>query len=251
MELARPIVLSIAGFDPSGGAGILADIKTFEQHKVYGLGVSTAQTLQTEEVFYTIKWEDKSNIITALKTMLSAYDIKCIKIGIVEDMECLDNIVDVIHRYNKEIKIVIDTIFTSSTGFKFREQATDREKMLHCFSKAYLITPNYEEVLLLMPSENAKVAAKELSKFTNVLLKGGHNMLEEGTDYLYSGKEVIKINSREANVAPKHGSGCVLSSAITAQLALGKDLLTACVNAKEYITSFLESNTSKLGYHYV
>ena len=76
-------------------------------------------------------------------------------------------------------------------------------------------------------------------------------MLEEGTDYLYSGKEVIKINSREANVAPKHGSGCVLSSAITAQLALGRDLLTACVNAKEYITSFLESNTSKVGYHYV
>ena len=74
METKRPIVLSIAGFDPCGGAGVLADIKTFEQLKVYGLAVNTAQTLQTENHFIAIKWEDEKDILTALEILLNQYE---------------------------------------------------------------------------------------------------------------------------------------------------------------------------------
>lgn len=251
MEMTRPIVLTIAGLDPSGGAGILADIKTFEQHKVYGLAISTAQTLQTEEAFYEIRWEEKKNILYGIGKMLSSYRITAIKIGIVQDMQTLADIVSLIYKCNDKIKIIIDTVFSSSTGFKFWETKNDTASILECFPKAYLITPNYQEVLLLSPSENAMEAASKLSIYTNVLLKGGHNIIENGVDFLYTKKEVIKINGRKTDVSPKHGSGCVLSSAITAQLALGCDLLTSCINAKEYITKFLGSNISKLGYHYV
>src|SRR5665648_1205489 len=76
MEANRPIVMSIAGFDPCGGAGILADIKTFEQHNVYGLAINTAQTVQTENDFISIRWETEDNILKALETMLAHYDVK-------------------------------------------------------------------------------------------------------------------------------------------------------------------------------
>ena len=76
-------VLSLAGFDPSGGAGLLADIKTFEQHKVYGLSISTANTLQTENKFHSIQWEKIDSVLNAVNVMLSSYYIEAIKIGIV------------------------------------------------------------------------------------------------------------------------------------------------------------------------
>ena len=87
MESNRPVVMSIAGFDPCGGAGILADIKTFEQHKVYGLGVNTSQTLQTENDFISIRWETENDILNALEKLLTHYDVKAVKIGIVENIK--------------------------------------------------------------------------------------------------------------------------------------------------------------------
>jgi hydroxymethylpyrimidine/phosphomethylpyrimidine kinase len=86
MQDKRPIVMSIAGMDPSAGAGLLADIKTFEQHKVYGLGISTAQTLQTDNQFFSIRWEETDDILEAIEKMLSNYEVKAIKIGIVKNI---------------------------------------------------------------------------------------------------------------------------------------------------------------------
>ncbi|MFX5756263.1 bifunctional hydroxymethylpyrimidine kinase/phosphomethylpyrimidine kinase, partial [Acinetobacter baumannii] len=80
MQFNRPIVMSIAGHDPCGGAGLFADIKAFEQNKVYGLGVTTAQTLQTENHFISIRWESEENILKAIEQMLSHYNIKAVKI---------------------------------------------------------------------------------------------------------------------------------------------------------------------------
>src|SRR5665648_372914 len=91
MEANRPIVMSIAGFDPCGGAGILADIKTFEQHNVYGLAINTAQTVQTENDFISIRWETEDHILKALETMLTHYNVKAVKIGIVEKISTLKN----------------------------------------------------------------------------------------------------------------------------------------------------------------
>ena len=247
----RPIVLSIAGFDPCGGAGILADIKTFEQHKVYGLAVNTAQTLQTENHFISIKWEIENDILTALETLLNQYDVTTVKIGIVENIGQLKNIVSFIHLKNQAIKIVVDTVFKSSSGFVFWNEKVNEEALMEMLAKVFLITPNYNEVLQLMPAANAKEAAQKISAHCNVLLKGGHNEEEKGVDYLYTYNSVIKLPSGNSNVSAKHGSGCVLSAAITANLALGFDLQIACANAKKYIEKFLSSNNTLLGYHHV
>ena len=251
MEANRPIVLSIAGFDPCGGAGILADIKTFEQHKVVGLAVNTAQTLQTEDHFISIKWEAEKDILTALETLLNQYDVTAVKIGIVENISQLKNIVSFIHQKNVTIKIVVDTVFKSSSGFVFWNEQINEIKLIEMLAKVFLITPNYNEVLQLMPSTTAKEAAQKISVHCNVLLKGGHNEEEKGVDYLYTKSGVVKFNPGSADGSAKHGSGCVLSAAITANIALGFSLETACENAKKYIEQFLSSNKTLLGYHHV
>lgn len=251
MEANRPVVLSIAGFDPCAGAGLLADIKTFEQHKVYGLGISTAQTLQTEDEFFTIRWEDEKDILQSLEIMLSRYDVKAVKIGIIENIDRLEKVVSFIHQKNKMVKIVIDTVIKSTSGFNFWNEKMNEELLFETLSKVFLITPNYNEAMQLLPSMNAEEAAQKLSVYCSVLLKGGHNNEETGVDYLYTKNEVIKLEATTTGVSSKHGSGCVLSAAITANLALGLDLTTSCINAKKYVEQFLSSNKTLLGYHHV
>lgn len=252
MEANRPIVVSIAGFDPSGGAGLLADAKTFEQHKVYGMGISTAQTLQTEDEFISIRWEDEADILQATETLLTRYNVKAVKIGIVENIGVLEKIVSLVYGKSNTIKMVWDTVIKSSSGFDFWGKDINNEELLKTLSKVCLITPNYNEAVQLVPlASGAKEAAEKLSGYCNVLLKGGHNEEEKGVDYLYTAEYIKKLEGGTNTMFAKHGSGCVLSAAIAANLAKGKDLITACRKGKQYIEQILSSNKSLLGYHHV
>ncbi|WP_457831488.1 bifunctional hydroxymethylpyrimidine kinase/phosphomethylpyrimidine kinase, partial [Staphylococcus aureus] len=94
------------------------------------------------------------------------------------------------------------------------------------------------EVVQLVPAADAKEAAEKISHYFSVLLKGGHNEEEQGVDYLYYNGKVVKLNPNVVTVFPKHGSGCVLSSAITANIALGYGLEEACSKAKVYTEKF-------------
>lgn len=250
MQEKRPIVMSVAGMDPSAGAGLLADIKTFEQHRVYGLGICTAQTLQTDNQFFSIRWEETDDILEAIEKMLLNYKVKAIKIGIVKNICALDQIVSLINIIDSNIKIIVDPVIKSSTGFSFWNKI-DQAVLLDLLSKIFLVTPNYHEVLQLFPSPDAKKSAKQLSNYCNVLLKGGHNKEEAGVDYLYTQNRVEKMIAETENIFPKHGSGCVLSAAITANIALGNDLAVSSKKAKKYIEQFLSSNEILLGNHYV
>ena len=93
MQESRPFVLTIAGFDPSGGAGVLADAKTFEQHRVYGFAVNTGNTIQTENEFYEMQWTDIDFILKSLDKLLQNYTVKAVKIGIVPSLDYLKEIV--------------------------------------------------------------------------------------------------------------------------------------------------------------
>lgn len=252
MEANRPIVISIAGVDPSGGAGLLADIKTFEQHKIYGLGVSTAQTLQTEDEFIGIRWENQKDILQSIETMLFHYHVKAVKIGIVENMGILEKIVSMVHNKKNAIKIVWDTVIKSTSSFNFWNNEIDDEQLYQTLEMVDVITPNYDEAVQLVSNiSDAKEAAQKLSAYCNVLLKGGHNEAEIGVDYLYTKNGVERLEGKTHKMFAKHGSGCVFSAAIAANLALDKQLTTACKNAKQYIEQFLSSNKTLLGYHHV
>nr|HYG49900.1 hydroxymethylpyrimidine/phosphomethylpyrimidine kinase [Flavobacteriales bacterium] len=250
MQQQRPYVLTVAGFDPSGGAGLLADVKTFEQHKVYGLGVSTANTLQTEDKFYSVEWENIENVLKAVDIMLDTYPVKVIKTGIVPSFDYLYAIVSRINHKNPKIKIVVDPVIKSSSGFEFHGPATsgNLQKVL---SNVYLITPNLYEATRLTGNTDSKKAAKELSAHCHVLLKGGHAETNTGVDYLFTHENCFALEPENTGVPSKHGSGCVLSASIAANLARDYDLTTSCKRAKTYVEAFLTSNRSLLGFHYV
>ncbi|MDP5199396.1 hydroxymethylpyrimidine/phosphomethylpyrimidine kinase [Flavobacterium sp. DG2-3] len=246
MSANRPFVLTIAGLDPSGGAGILADIKTFEQHKVTGFAISTANTIQTENQFYEIQWTDLSFVIRSIETMFLNYKISVAKIGIVSSLYDLNRIVSTVKRLSSSTKIVWDPVLKSTTKFEFMniENRLDLNKIL---SKIDLITPNYHEMKILFP----EFVLIENQFPTNVLLKGGHNEKAIGTDRLFLKDEILELFPSEKKCSEKHGSGCVLSSAIASNLALNQSIKEACKNAKIYIENYLSSTSTLIGYHYV
>ena len=250
MSENRPIVLTIAGFDPSGGAGVLADIKTFEQHKVYGFAINTANTIQTEYEFFEVQWTDLNFVLGSIQILLKTYPIKAVKIGIIPSLDYLKAIVFEIKKLAPETKIIWDPILKSSTEFDFLT-LSNQEILIDILKQIDLITPNFNEIQKLFPNFDSPLFWRGAGGEVSVLLKGGHNPTEIGVDYLFTQKEVFRLMPKETLLFEKHGSGCVLSSAITANIALGQDMKIACTNAKKYIEIYLQSNQTKLGYHYV
>ncbi|WBV59073.1 hydroxymethylpyrimidine/phosphomethylpyrimidine kinase [Chryseobacterium camelliae] len=243
MQTERPFVMSIAGFDPSGGAGLLADIKTFEQLKVQGLGICTAMTLQTESEFFNIQWEPLEGILSAIDALMKKYFVEAVKIGVVKDAECLNEIIKRIKLNNSKTKIVWDPVLKSTSEFSFFDVNTipDLKSVL---KQIDLITPNYIEYKVLQ-------GADLFENSCSVLIKGGHREDRIGTDILMDkGKEISMQPGDNVSVYhPKHGSGCVLSSAIAGHLAKGENIENACRNGKQYIEKFLTSNPTLLGFH--
>jgi len=250
MAQERICVLNIAGFDPSGGAGILADIKTCEANKVCGMGAVSALTFQNDVEFDSVKWIDKNDILKQISVLQNRFEFRVIKIGLIKDLETLEKVILNLKSQILNPEFIWDPIIKASAGFEFHK-SFDKEKLFQLLKNIFLITPNTSEVKFLTGINNPMEAAKELSKYCNVLLKGGHSVKEQGTDYLFMQNKIEKIFPSKNNVYPKHGSGCVLSSAIAANLAIGNDLITSCQKAKQYVEQFLSSNKSLLGVHYV
>jgi hydroxymethylpyrimidine/phosphomethylpyrimidine kinase len=267
MNYSRPIVLSIAGFDPCGGAGVLADIKTFEQYRCLGMAVNTTITNQTEDTFISVNWFSSETIITHIKTLTNTYKIDFVKIVIIENLNTLHSIVTFLKQQNKNITIVWDTVLSASTGFEFITDL-DKTKLQDVLSHIYLITPNTYEAKKLSGISDEKKAAEYLSQFCNVLLKGGHSKENEGVDFLYLKNKLIGLAAEaleayepiiikkqttlrepQCPISQKHGSGCILSSSIVSNLALGNDLHASCIKAKQYIETILSSNSNLLAYH--
>jgi len=243
-------VLSIAGFDPSGGAGVLADIKTFEANKVIGMGAVSALTFQNDIEFDSLKWMETAEILKQVLLLNKRFDFPVVKIGLIKDLKALENIIATFKTQFSTFKLIWDPIVKASAGFEIHKNF-EKEKLVAVLKNCYLITPNTDEILFLTGIDNPMEAAKELSAYCNVLLKGGHNKEEPGVDYLFMKNKVEKIVPTEKNIYPKHGSGCILSSAIAANLARGNDLITSCREAKKYVEKVLSSNQSLLGVHYV
>lgn len=251
MPTNRPFVLSIAGFDPSAGAGVLADIKTFEQHQVYGFAINTANTIQTENEFVNIQWTALDFVLHSIETLFNSYEIQAVKIGIIPSLNYLKEIIFAIKKLSPKTKIVWDTVLKSTTEFDFLT-IDNQNDLIVILKELELITPNYNEILKLdFKEKSAEIITEKLSRYCPILLKGGHNPNEIGTDYLHSQQHFFRLSPKNTAVYPKHGSGCVLSAAITANLALGQDLLLACKNAKIYTENFLLSTPKLLGNHYV
>lgn len=246
MQTERPFVISIAGFDPSGGAGLLADIKTFEQLQVQGLSICTAMTIQTESQCLNLEWQPLETILSTIDALMKNYHVETVKIGVVKDAEFLNEIIKAIKNNNSKAKIIWDPVLKSTSEFSFFDLNTISD-LKNILSKIDLITPNYNEYKVLKDNH----LFENLENSCSVLMKGGHCEDQLGTDILIlNGKEIsIEPNDTVSDFYPKHGSGCVLSSAIASHLAKGENLENACRNGKLYIEKFLTSNPTLLGFH--
>ena len=247
MNQQKPFALSIAGFDPSAGAGILADIKTFESNGVYGCGAVSALTWQNDIEFDRVEWIDANKIISQVEVLLKRFDIRYIKIGLIESIDVLKQIISFLKERINEPVIIFDPILKASAGFVFHN--TGSEEFTKAIDGIYCITPNIPEANQLFGENGLNEKLELLSDTINVYLKGGHSNDSISTDLLFVKDHTYAFTNDRIPKGEKHGSGCVLSAALTAQLALGNELPLAAENANAYTHKFLASNESLLGNH--
>jgi hydroxymethylpyrimidine/phosphomethylpyrimidine kinase len=245
----RPYVLTIAGHDPSGGAGLNADIKTIEAFGVQGLSVCTAITYQTEDSFEDLVWLSAKKIRKQLMPLLERYRIDYVKIGIIEDIATLKWVLKTLRSYNPDIWILWDPVLKTSTGFRLQKKIS-LSSLRELLEQIDIFTPNWEEIAVLTDKRDPMEGAKSLSKYCAVYLKGGHKDEQKGVDYLWEMKEMTAFQPTVLSEYGKHGSGCVFSSALISSLSLGQTLNASCLQAKAYIEQYLLSSETLLGIHY-
>ncbi len=247
--MKRPVVLSIAGHDPSCGAGIAADIKTFEQHKVYGMGIISANTFQNDREFISVDWVEVSKQIDQAFLLYKNIPFKVVKIGLIKDFNDLQQLVKALKSLDADMKIIWDPILNASAGFTFHDRTDDALLKAIC-EELFLITPNYPEAQCLSNNEDAKAGAQSLSACCTVFLKGGHSPVEAGMDFLFTKNgKAFSFKPKGKLVYPKHGSGCILSASLTANTALGFTLNRSCLRAKQYTYQRLLSDKGLLAFH--
>jgi len=243
----RTKILTIAGFDPSGGAGILADIKAFEAHHCLGFAVCTANTIQNENEFIAPNWINEEEVFDQLNIILKQYQFDYVKVGLIPNLQFFKKIITTLNTQHPAPKIIWDPILSASAGFDFKHDLSTLKEIL---KDIYLITPNWNEVKQLSRNEDALKGAEELSNYTNVYLKGGHNDENLGKDYLFFEEKRYSFNPRyKKPIYAKHGSGCVFSSALVANLTKRYSILKACLRSKRYVEKYLSGTNELLGYH--
>lgn len=242
-----PIVLTIAGSDSSGGAGIQADLKTFSALGVFGASVITALTAQNTQGVTSIHQPPAAFLKDQLEAVLSDLDVCAIKIGMIGDEGSVLAIVDVL-KSRRPLPVVLDPVMVSTTGARLLEQGAVSALRTELLPLTTLITPNLYEAADLLSEAKAQsvevceAQARRLADLSEaaVLLTGGDADGDEALDILYDGKAVRHFAGRKINTSNTHGTGCTLSSAIAAYLAMGEDLPTAVSKAKAYVTAALE-----------
>jgi len=248
-------VLTIAGSDPSGGAGIQADLKTFAALGCYGMSVIAALTAQnTQEVTGVYPIPPKF-IAQQLETIFADIKVDAIKIGMLHDVDVIEEVANSIS--NLSIPIVLDPVMVAKSGHALLKDTAIKSLQQNLFPIATLITPNIPEAELLLEQEikthnDMEHAAQALCKngLKAVLLKGGHLANETSADCLYikATNNIHWLSSKRIKTKNTHGTGCTLSSAIASNLALGYNLLDAVSHAKDYLSqAILAGSEYKLG----
>lgn len=239
-------VLTIAGSDCSGGAGIQADIKTITAHKMYAMSAITALTAQNTTGVYGVQETPPEFVAQQLDCIFQDIRPDAVKIGVVSNAQIIEVIADKLIEYQAQ-NIVLDPVMVSTSGSRLFIDSAMQTLIERLFPLADVITPNIPEAESLCGRELETAAqmldaARMLAKLVKggVLIKGGH-LEGAADDLLYLGGEAIWYRGERVENPNTHGTGCTLSSAIACNLAGGCDLRAAVGNAKEYITGALKA----------
>ena len=241
------IVLSIAGFDPSSGAGVTADLKTIAAHGLFGISCITALTVQSTQGVIHVEPVSARLVDSTLKALLDDFQPVAVKIGMLSSGEVVDAVASILEKQRLP-NIVLDPVLKASSGGALLEAEAVRSLVKRLLPLVDVITPNLEEAhrLTELPVSNLpemKAAARHLHKLgaKNVVVTGGH--LDRPTDVLSqgSGKQIVEFAGESISTNSTHGTGCAFASALACNLALGRKLEDSVGAAKEYVTQALRS----------
>lgn len=240
-----PKILIIAGSDPSGGAGIQADIKTATAHEVYAAAAITCLTAQNTEKVFAVYDSPIDFLRRQIEAVFDDMSFDAIKIGMLGSVEIIDCVADVLSRQAKEIPLVLDTVMVATSGdmlLKTGAVTALKEKLINV---ATVVTPNIHEaeVLAEMKIESLwdmQIAALKIKALgtKNVLLKGGHLDFSDGKIHsilIDEEDQIHQISNKRIGSESFHGTGCTLASALACNLAKKQDLVQAARNANQYV----------------
>jgi len=251
-------VLTIAGSDSGGGAGIQADLKTFSALGCYGMSVITALTAQNTIGVNAIHAIPSDFIGKQMEAIFTDIGADAVKIGMLYSSELVEAVAGQLKKYNPE-NIVLDPVMVSQSKDKLTQDKGITEAIKeHLLPLTTVFTPNLPEASILMnrnidKPEDMYQAARELSLYgpESVLIKGGHLDADESNDLLFIRREnrYITIKAERINTRNDHGTGCTVSSAIASFLARGDSIERAVKNAKKYISEAIRAGSDyQIGY---
>ena len=238
------IAVTIAGSDSSGGAGIQADLKTFAALGVYGASVITALTAQNTQGVTAIHDVPADFIAAQIDAVFSDLDIAAVKIGMLSQAAAIEAVVQGLARHRAK-NIVLDPVMIASSGDALLANEAIETLRRELIPRALVVTPNLPEAAALTGASPARneaemeIQAREILSLgaRHVLIKGGHGEGDDSVDLLIGQGEVVRLSAKRIATKNTHGTGCTLSSAIAAGLAKGRDVVTACQEAKAYVTA--------------
>lgn len=246
MAPSVPVALTIAGSDPSGGAGIQADLKTFHEFRVYGEAVVTLITVQNTRGVQRVECLPADLVEAQIRAVVEDIPPLAVKIGALGNSAIIASIASLAQEF--ELRLILDPVMISKHGSRLlAADACDilRERLLPL---SYVLTPNLEEAsaltgMAVRDLSGMRRAAEALVKMgaTSVVIKGGH-LADTATDILLHEGECYEFPAPRIDTVHTHGTGCTYSAAITACLAKGFTVLAAVETAKSYIQEAIRTN---------
>ncbi len=241
----KTFALTIAGSDPSGGAGIQSDLKTFHLCQTEGLSVITVVTAQTSKEFKLLYTLPKKVVSSQVNVIFETYPISAAKTGLLFKKDMIEIVIKQIKK-RPQVKWVVDPILKATLGKELLQpKAISALKKL--IQLSFVVTPNLDEASFLSQRpihhlEDMKKTAQIIYKMgpQHVLIKGGH-LLEDPIDLLYDGKNFYEYRKKRIQGTSFHGLGCRFSAALTAFLAKGESITSAVQQTEDFMTQAIPS----------
>lgn len=253
LKNSLPCVLTVAGSDSGGGAGIQADLKTFTVLKTYGASVITALTAQNTLGVHGVREVEPDFVAAQMDAVLSDLPVAAAKTGMLSSPEIVKTVADKLGEYGVE-KLVVDPVMVAKGGSRLLKDEAVEALKAELIPRATILTPNLEEAEVLIgyrpsPTEGGrKKAAQDLLALgcRSVFLKDGHGQGNQCVDLWTDGKDWLFLPSPRLSQKHTHGTGCTLSAAMAARLALGCPPLEAAREGKGFISGAI-ANATALG----
>ena len=240
-----PLVMTIAGSDSGGGAGIQADLKTFAAFGVFGTSAITAITAQNTLGVTAVQAIDLTIIEAQIEAVISDIGVDAVKIGMLASSEIVALVALKLREYGL-VNVVVDPVMVATSGDRLLQDSAVESLKELLIPLATVVTPNLDEVQALTGRrveslDDMKRAARQIHEMgaQNVLVKGGRFVEGRMLDVLYDGESLTVFSDELIETTSTHGTGCTLSSAIAAGLAHGRPVTEAIADAKAYLTEAL------------